>query len=67
MPIAKRRPGGYKVDRTATTRMMSQHRLSCRVPIITAIDKVSDLKLTLPFKPRVSVKWTQHFMLDEAE
>ncbi|KAI3335345.1 hypothetical protein F4824DRAFT_500963 [Ustulina deusta] len=34
MPMAKRRPGGYEVDRTATTRMMSQHRLSCRVPNI---------------------------------
>ncbi|KAI1109754.1 hypothetical protein F5Y14DRAFT_455694 [Nemania sp. NC0429] len=36
MPMAKRRPGGYEVDRTATTRMMSQHRLSNRVPNIAS-------------------------------
>ena len=34
MLMAKRRPGGYEVDRTATTRMISQHRLSNRVPHI---------------------------------
>ena len=32
--MAKRRPGGYEVDRTATTRIMSQLRLSNRVPNI---------------------------------
>lgn len=29
MPIAKRKLGGCKVDRTATTRILSYHKLSC--------------------------------------
>ena len=34
MLMAKRRPGGYEVDYTATIRMMNQDRLSREVPNI---------------------------------
>ncbi|KAI1349143.1 hypothetical protein F5Y01DRAFT_327658 [Xylaria sp. FL0043] len=49
MLMAKRRPGGYEVDRTATTRMISQHRLSNRVPHIAyTVLPTTTAQVTIP-------------------